>query len=93
MQYFRSWDGKINIIQEIRDEVTYKPEYSSKVVTRFQVSNTQQTINFQTKWLDYPLPNNECLASLLLKKVPAFREMDFFLCRNKLHAQKTRFSL
>jgi hypothetical protein len=79
MRYYRSWDSKITVVQETRDEVVKDPEYSTKLVTRFQVSNTQQTINVKTNWIDYPLPENTCLASLLLKKIPALKQMDYFL--------------
>lgn len=79
MRYYRSWDGKITVVQEKRDEVVKEPEYSTKLVTRFQVSNTQQTINVKTNWIDYPLPKKICLASLLLKKIPALKQMEYFL--------------
>ena len=78
-RYYRSLDSKITVVQETRDEVVKDPEYSTKLVTRFQVSNTQQTINIKTNWIDYLLPENTCLASLLLKKVPALNQMDYFL--------------
>ena len=78
-RYYRSLDSKITVVQETGDEVVKDPEYSTKLVTRFQVSNTQQTINVKTNWIDYLLSENTCLASLLLKKVPALNQMDYFL--------------